>query len=230
MTKIIHNLLDFLFPRLCPVCGNRLSEHEQHICLLCLTQIPRTGNYKQKDNNLEQLFAGRIPFERIASFAHFVKGGTIQPIIHELKYNNNPQIGIYIGELCGKELNESDFIKGIDYIVPIPLHPKRQEERGYNQAAMLAFGISKQTGVCFEKEVVTRTKNNPSQAKSKSREARWKNVEDIFALTDKEKFEGRHILLIDDVLTTGSTLESCAKTILQCPGTKISIYTLASVD
>lgn len=228
--KIIRNLLDFLFPRICPVCKERLTEHEQHICLECLMQIPRTKNYDKKNNKLEQLFAGRIPFQRVASFAHFVRAGTIQPIIYELKYKNNPQIGIYIGELCGKELYKSEFLFGVDYIVPIPLHNKRQKERGYNQAAMIARGISIQTNIPVDEETVNRIKNNPSQAKSKSREIRWKNVEDIFTLTNNKKFINKHILLIDDVLTTGSTLESCAKLILECAGAKISIYTLASVD
>lgn len=230
MKKIFCDLLDLLFPRFCPACQNRLGEYERHICLNCLSRIPKTNNHREVGNKLEEFFAGRIPFQRIASFAYFVQGGMMQSIIHELKYKNNPDIGIYIGELCGNDLKNSDFIHDIDYIVPVPLHPKRLKERGYNQSEKIAEGISFKTGLSLDSRTVIRVKNNPSQAKSDSREARWANVENIFTLTDKSKFEGKHILLVDDVLTTGSTLESCAKEILKTSNCTISILTIASAQ
>ncbi|NDV70222.1 ComF family protein [Dysgonomonas sp. 25] len=226
--KIFTNLLDFFFPALCVACERRLHEHEAHLCLDCLSELPKTDYHGQRENKLEAFFAGRVPFVRVAAYAHFVKGGMMQAIIHDLKYKNNPSLGHFMGELCGNDLKESDFVRDIDYIVPVPLHPKRQRKRGYNQSEALAKGISLKTGIPVDYEIVKRAKNNPSQAKSSSREARWKNVENIFVLTDKSKFEGKHILLIDDVLTTGSTLESCARVILQCPSCRISIYTLAA--
>lgn len=228
MMTIFHNLLDFLFPTLCPACNNRLIEYEKHICLSCISQIPKTNFHLQKDNKLESFFAGRIPFERITAFAHFVKGGTMQPIIHELKYKNNPQLGVFLGELCGTDLQGSEFIKDIDYMVPIPLHPKRLKERGYNQSLEIAKGIAAKTGISIDDEVVIRTRNNASQAKSESRFDRWSNVENIFQLADKEKFEEKHILLIDDVLTTGSTIEACAKEVLKAKNCRISILTIAT--
>lgn len=228
MKTIFHNLLDFLFPTLCPGCKNRLTENEKHICLNCINKIPKTNFHLQKDNKLESFFAGRIPFERITAFAHFVKGGVMQPIIHELKYKNNPQLGVFLGELCGADLKGSEFIEGITYIVPIPLHTKRIEERGYNQSLEIAKGISSKTKIPIDDQTVVRTKNNPSQAKSGSRFERWSNVENIFSLTDEENFKDKHILLIDDVLTTGSTIEACAKKILNITDCKISILTIAT--
>lgn len=224
---IFRDLLDFLFPSLCSACGKRLGEYEKYICLDCLSKIPRTNYHNEENNKLEEFFAGRIPFERVAAFAYFVKEGTLQPIIHELKYKNNPKLGVYLGQLCGDSLSGSKFIGSVDFIVPIPLHQKRLKERGYNQAYKLGKGISMRTGVNLNDTVVVRTINNPSQAKSDSREARWANVENIFSLTDTTLFENKHVLLIDDVLTTGSTLEACAKELLKIKGIRISIYTLA---
>lgn len=226
MKTIFDNLLDFFFPDYCPSCRNRLTEYESSVCLDCLSKIPQTNYHKEKDNKLEEFFAGRIPFERVAAFAYFVKGGTLQPLIHELKYKNNPELGVFLGKLCGDSLFDSDFIKNIDYIVPIPLHAKRQKERGYNQAWELAKGISGRTGINLNESVVVRSVNNPSQAKSESREARWANVENAFSLTNTTLFENKHILLVDDVLTTGSTIEACARELLKIKGIRISIYTL----
>jgi ComF family protein len=230
MVKTIFNdLLNLFFPNLCVVCKNKLAEGEQFICLECLLQLPKAHNWNEKDNKLEQFFAGRFPFERIASFAHFVKGGSMQQIIHELKYRNNPKIGQFIGQLCGEELASSQFIHNIDYIVPVPLHPKRQKQRGYNQSLEVARGISEKTNIAIDSETLIRTVNNQSQTKN-SRFDRWKNVENIFTVTNPDMFKRKHILLIDDVITTGSTLESCAKEILKCHASKLSIFALASAD
>lgn len=229
MKTIFNDILNFIFPHLCTICKSKLADVERHICLDCLLQLPKTNNWDEQDNKLEQFFAGRFPFERIASFTHFVKGGSIQQIIHELKYKDNPEIGLFIGELCGEELAESDFIKGIDYIVPVPLHPKRQKQRGYNQSLEVAKGISKKTHIPIDGKTLIRTVNNQSQTKN-SRFDRWKNVENIFTVTNPDMFKRKHILLIDDVITTGSTLESCAKEILKCHASKLSIFALASAD
>lgn len=227
--NIFDDILNFFFPQLCVTCKNKLGENEQHICIDCLIQLPKTKNWHEKDNKLEQFFAGRFPFERIASFGYFVKGGSMQQIIHELKYKNNPEIGQFVGRMCGEELKGSDFISGIDYIVPVPLHPKRQKQRGYNQSLEVAKGMSETTGIAVNAQILIRTVNNVSQTKN-SRFDRWKNVENIFTVTDPDALKGKHILLIDDVITTGSTLESCAKEILKCHRSKLSIFALASAD
>lgn len=227
MRNIFHNFLNLFFPNLCVVCNERLSEWEQHICTECLLLLPKTNFHLQLDNRLEQFFAGRIPFRQIAAFAYFVKGGSIQHIIHELKYNHNPHIGRFIGELCGENLKDSSFISTIDLLVPVPLHPKREKERGYNQSLEICKGISAITGIPVDGKTLIRTINNPSQTKN-ARFDRWKNVENIFSITNHSIFEDKHILLVDDVITTGSTLESCAKEILKNKGSSISIYAVGT--
>ena len=229
MKTIFHNFLDLFFPSLCAVCKERLSEGEQHICTDCLLLIPKTNFHLQPDNRLEQFFAGRFPFQHITAFAYFVKGGSIQHIIHELKYNRNPHIGRFIGELCGENIKNSDFISSIDMLVPVPLHPKRQKERGYNQSLEICKGISHITGIPINSDALLRKVNNPSQTKN-ARFDRWKNVEDIFHVVTPETFANKHILLVDDIITTGSTLESCAKEILKCADSKISIYSVGTAN
>lgn len=227
MRNIFHNFLSLFFPDLCVVCGDKLIEGEQHICMGCLSLLPKTNFHLQPDNRLEQFFAGRVPFEHIAAFAYFIKGGSLQHIIHELKYKRNPEIGNFMGILCGENLKGSDFIRTIDLLVPIPLHPKRQKKRGYNQSLEICKGISEATGIPVDSNTLIRTINNPSQTKS-SRFDRWKNVENIFSLTNQETFRDKHILLVDDVITTGSTIESCAKEILKSEGSRISIFALGT--
>lgn len=227
MKNILHNFLGLFFPHLCVVCNERLIDGEQHICTDCLLLIPQTNFHLHPDNRLEQFFAGRIPFQRIAAYAYFVKDGSIQKIIHELKYKQNPEIGQFIGKLCGENIKNSDFIRGIDLLVPVPLHPKREKERGYNQSLEICKGISEITSIAIDSNTLIRKINNPSQTKN-ARFDRWKNVEDIFSLQNKSTFDNKHILLIDDVITTGSTLESCAKEILKAGNTKVSIFAVGT--
>lgn len=223
--SILNHFLELFFPRLCICCEDRLINHEKYICLNCLHKLPTTNHLTTPDNKLEVFFAGRFPFERIASFAYFVKGGNIQKIIHEIKYKNNPLFAFYIGEICGKEIVKSHFFNDIDYIVPIPLHPKRLKKRGYNQALMIAKGISNKTGLTINGDNLIRIINNPSQTQN-SKFERWKNTEGIFDIKNKSLFRGKHILLVDDVITTGSTIEVCAKLLLSCPESKLSIFTI----
>lgn len=227
MKNLFRNFLNLFFPNLCVVCNSRLSEGEEFICTECLLLLPKTNYYLQPDNRLEQFFAGRIPFERVAAYAYFIKGGSIQHIIHELKYNRNPRIGHFMGKLCGEQVRDSDFISGIDLLVPIPLHSKREKQRGYNQSLEICKGISEQTGIPVDDTTLIRKVNNKSQTKN-SRFDRWKNVEDIFSITDDNAFRGKHILLIDDVITTGSTIESAAKEILKSEGSAVSIFAVGT--
>ncbi|MDU1890233.1 MAG: phosphoribosyltransferase family protein [Dysgonomonas sp.] len=229
MKTIFRNILNLFFPDLCVVCQNRLIEGEQHICVDCLLLIPKTNFHLHPDNRLEQFFAGRIPFERIAAYAYFVKGGSVQSIIHELKYKNNPDIGCFIGQLCGNSVKDSDFISDIDLLVPVPLHPKRQKQRGYNQSLEICKGISGITQIPIDDKTLIREVNNLSQTKN-SRFDRWQNVTDIFAMTDYESFRDKHILLVDDVITTGSTLESCVKEILKFTKCRISIFAVGTAS
>jgi len=227
MKNLFHSFLSLFFPDLCVVCRSRLAEGEEHICTDCLLLLPKTNLHLHPDNRLEEFFAGRIPFQRIAAYAYFIKGGSIQHIIHELKYNNNPQIGNFIGKLCGEHLKSSDFISGIDLLVPIPLHPKREKQRGYNQSLEICKGISEILSIPVDHTTLVRKVNNKSQTKN-SRFDRWKNVEDIFTLNNTDTFRNKHILLVDDVITTGSTIESAAKEILKSDGAKLSVFAVGT--
>jgi ComF family protein len=209
----------------CVTCGDKLLAQEKSICLACFCKLPKTNNFKEPDNVLEQLMAGRMPFERIASFCIFAKKGTIAPLIHHLKYRNRDDIGILLGEMYGKELLGSEFLQSIDVIVPVPLHRKKKKQRGYNQAEMIAKGLSKATSVPISTDNLIRTIHNPTQTKfDKTR--RWENVKDIFDVKNPEEFENKHILLVDDVITTGSRLEGCGEALQKCSGLKISIVAI----
>ncbi len=225
--NILTHFFELFFPEICICCNNRLVSGETHICISCISQLPKTDHLTRENNKLEEFFAGRFPFTRIAAFAYFVKEGSIQKIIHEIKYRNNPKLALYIGNLCGKEISMTNAFNQIDYIVPIPLHKNRLKKRGYNQSLLISQGIARETGKPINDTNLIRKINNPSQTKN-TRFERWKNTEGIFDIVDKSIFENKHILLIDDVVTTGSTLEVCAKLILKCQGASISIYTVGS--
>jgi len=227
MKTIRNNLLELFFPQLCVCCNNRLSTSENYICLKCINSLPKTDHLRYENNKLEEFFSGRFPFERIASFAYFVKGGSIQKIIHEFKYKDSPQLASLIGCFCGKEIAKHNAFSDIDLIVPVPLHTNRLKKRKYNQSLLIAESISAEMGKPVDSVNLIRKIDNPSQTKN-SRFERWKNTDGIFGIKDESAFQNKHILLIDDVVTTGSTLEVCAKLILGCGGSKISIYTVGS--
>ena len=225
LTALLREFSSLFFPLVCVPCGDKLLAQEKSICLACLCKLPKTNNFKEPDNVLEQLMAGRFPFERIASYCIFVKKGTLAPLIHHLKYRNRDDIGILLGEMYGEELLGSDFLQPINLIVPVPLHSKKKRQRGYNQAEMIAKGLSNVTSIPVSTENLIRTIHNPTQTKfDKTR--RWKNVKDIFTVKNPEAFQGKHILLVDDVITTGSTLEGCGVALQACHDVKISIATI----
>ena len=225
ITTLLREFSALFFPQICVICNDKLLAQEKIICLTCLYKLPKTNNFKEPDNALEQLMAGRIPFERIAAFCIFSKKGTIAPLIHHLKYRNRDDIGILLGEMYGEELFGSEFLQPIDLIVPVPLHPKKRKQRGYNQAEIIAKGLSKATSIPISADNLIRTIHNPTQTKfDKTR--RWENVKDIFDIKNPEAFENKHILLVDDVITTGSTLEGCGAALQKCSDLKISVIAI----
>ena len=225
ISSIFDEFLGLFFPESCVVCGEPLLQVEENICLSCLLKLPRTNNFLETDNAAEKLLAGRFPFERIATFCNFTKGGILQPIIHQIKYNGKAHLGETLGLLFGRDLAGSDFLSPIQLIVPVPLHPKKQKQRGYNQAEMIAHGISKATDIPVFTNNLVRIVHNPTQTK-RNKMQRWENVKDIFTVNHPEEFENKHILLVDDIITTGSTIEACAHALLLSNGIKISIATI----
>ncbi|MBK5195747.1 MAG: ComF family protein [Proteiniphilum sp.] len=216
------------FPHVCVVCGEELLQTEESVCLRCLYKLPRTNNFREEENAAEKLMAGRIPFERIASFCVYAKGGILPPLIHHLKYYHKPEIGLLLGRVYGEDLTGSDFLKPVDMIVPVPLHPKKEKNRGYNQAVMIAKGLSDATSLPFAAGNLIRVVYNPTQTK-RTKTQRWENVRDIFKVKDPQAYADKHLLLVDDVITTGSTLEACGVALQKCSNVKISIATLGEV-
>lgn len=224
----IDQLMCLFYPNVCVICGNELLPEEEGACLQCLYKLPKTHNFREPDNDVEKLIAGRIPFERIASYCVYTKEGTLPPLIHHLKYRNNERIGLLLGRMFGKDLLGSEFLNPVELIVPVPLHPKKEKARGYNQAAIIAKGLSDATGLPVSTGNLLRAIYNPTQTK-RTKTQRWENVKDIFKVADPELFERKHLLLVDDVITTGSTLEACGKALQICKDVKISIAILGEV-
>lgn len=221
--KWISDLLDIIFPRRCCVCGEILSAQEQHICLNCLYALPRVEPHIAEE--IEKIFWGKIDIERATSFIYYHKGSPYNSIIHALKYKGRPWIGIYFASMAAAGLSEKGFFDNIDAIIPVPLSREKRRKRGYNQCDYIADGISQATGIPVLKDIVERNISNETQT-DKNRDERWENVKGIFALRKPEQLEGKHILLVDDILTTGATLASCASTIQAGCNCKTSIFTL----
>ena len=221
--KWISDLIDLVFPRSCMVCDELLSPQEKDICLDCLSKLPKIEKIHLEE--IEKTFWGKIAVERATSYIYYHKNSPYNNIIHNLKYRDRPEAGERLAFIAGTEIAESGFFDGIDAIVPLPLSKKKQRKRGYNQCDYIAAGLSRATGIPVIKGAIERTTANETQT-HKNRDERWKNVEGIFTLKNASRFEGKHILLIDDILTTGATLASCAATIQQGCNCSISIFTL----
>lgn len=220
-----NHLINLFYPNVCQSCGNALNEQEETICIICLLRLPKTGFHMHEENPVSRIFWGRVNIKAATSFLFFSKMGRVQSLIHQLKYKRQKEVGLVIGKLFGKDLINSPYYSDIDYIIPVPLHPKKLRKRGYNQSLMIAKGLQES----MEIEVFTglQRKSHSSTQTRKSRYERWENVKDIFEIIEPEKLEGKSILLIDDVLTTGATLEACATVLSDIPDLSISIATLA---
>lgn len=224
--NILYDLFAIFFPRTCAACETTLLKHERVICSYCEYNLPRTGFHNDADNPVSRAFWGRANIERAASFFYFNKGSKVQTAIHKLKYKGHREVGLRFGELYGKELQKVPAFETVALIVPVPLHPKRKRKRGYNQSECFAEGLAMTMNATINTKALIRTVASQTQTK-KSRMSRWDNVSEIFEVKRPEELAGKHILLVDDVMTTGATLEACAMRILAVPGTRVSIATIA---
>lgn len=229
--KLVNFLSDFInliYPNCCEVCGTLLGLRERVMCVTCRYKLPRTGYWLQKGNPVEQIFWGRVPVANACALFFMAKGSRYRKLLHKLKYGRKPHIGVALGQLLGNELAKVDEYRDVDFIIPIPLHVTRERKRGYNQSEKIAAGVKLATGKPVLTDVVFRQQYNETQTK-KTREERWSNVSGIFAVRPKaaEQLAGKHILLVDDVLTTGATIEACATAILSAASCKVSVATLA---
>ena len=220
------DFFSLLFPRLCYACGNQLMRNESLICTECFVVIPRTNYHFVEDNPVAQLFWGRCLIEKAAAFSYYNKGSRIRKLIHNMKYNGIREIGYDLGRLYGLSLKTSGFINDIDIIIPVPLHPLKERIRGFNQSETISMGIADVTRLPVDIKSLARILVSVTQTK-RSRYERWTNVEGIFQVIDSKSIMGKHILLVDDVITTGSTIESCANELLRIEGVKVSVVALA---
>jgi ComF family protein len=203
-----------------------LIRGEYLVCLHCIGDFPKTNFHLQKDNPVEQLFWGRTEVFRASAGYFFTKEGSLQKLLHQLKYKGIKEIGTYLGEIYGLEIKNTDWIKNADGFIPVPLHRKKFKIRGYNQSLMIAEGLSSSTGIPFYAHKLQRKKHSASQTR-KGRYERYENVKEVFVAPKPEFFKDKHWVLVDDVITTGSTLEACAEALKQCGCASVSVVTIA---
>lgn len=222
MKTILNDLLNLFFPRLCLLCQAPLVAGEEQICLHCARHLPYTHYTDLVTNPVCQLFQGKVSFIAATALLHFQREGSGQKLIHSLKYHGNKQLGYELGRMAAITYQASGLFDTVDLLLPVPLHPKRKKERGYNQSEWIARGIQSVTRTTIDTTSLSRIKKTESQT-HKLRSERSKNVADIFRLENADTLKDKHILLLDDVITTGSTLSACAAAIKTVPGIRISI-------
>lgn len=222
----INSALHLFYPHVCTGCGSDLLSENSLLCLCCINDLPHT-NFAQFNNNpVEKIFWGRIPVTAAHSEFYFSKESLLQHLIHQLKYKNDKAIGFYLGEMMGKTLLNSNRFNNIDYLIPLPLYPDKERKRGYNQAAIICNGMSDIMNVPVMTNNITRQRFTETQTR-KHRTERWENVAGSFVVKNPAALKDKNILLVDDVVTTGATLEACGSILLQTEGVKLYIATLA---
>lgn len=196
------------------------------MCTRCILELPETGFHHDADNPLFLRLFGRLNVAHAFAYLHFRKGGKVQHLLHELKYQNQPQIGRIIGKVYGEKLASDGYRDCFDIIIPVPLHPARQRRRGYNQSEEFAKGLSQFMNAACVSDAVCRNQKTTTQTK-KTKLKRWQNVSDVFNVTDHNVIKGRRVLLVDDVITTGATIEACSKAIIEAGCAQLSIAGIA---
>ncbi len=226
MLKPFQNIFNLFFPELCLICENSLIESNQILCITCRLNLPVTNFSNWENNEVEKSFYGRVDIKAATSLLYFNRKGSVQQLIHQLKYKNQQEIGVFLGNWLGDEMVLSKRFNQLDGIIIVPLHKNRFKKRGYNQVAKFGEALSKKLEVPLFNEVLIRISKSKTQT-FKSRFERSKKLEEHFQLADKEILKRKHILLIDDIITTGATLEACCIPLLQADNIKISIATMA---
>ena len=229
LKNIFAGALHLFYPHVCTGCGSDLLDDNNLLCLSCIHELPHTHFAPYAGNPVEKYFWGRLPLQAAHSEFYFSKGTLIQQLIHELKYKNNTQIGVYLGRLTGKSLLNSNRFNSIDALIPLPLNAAKEHKRGYNQAAIICNGLSAIMNIPVITGNVVRQHYTDTQTR-KHRTERWKNVAGSFMVTNPSAIEGKHLLLVDDVVTTGATLEACGQVMLQQANIRLSIATLAHAE
>ena len=219
-------LLNLFFPKLCNGCNSLLLNNESVICVKCRHGLPYTYHHQIENNEIVSKFYGILPVEKASALLYFHSKGIAQELIHNLKYRKQQEIGTLLGTIYAHELIDSDKIPKVDYIIPTPIHKKRLQERGYNQVTTFCEALSKELQIPIDNEVLFRIKHTKTQTK-KSKIKRAELLSNNFQIQLKEKHIGKHYLLVDDVITSGATIEACAKALLEIPDSKVSLLAIA---
>jgi ComF family protein len=224
----LHDFVSLFFPRYCLGCSGSLVRGEEIICTKCIADFPRTDYHSFAGNPLEKRLTGRLPIRNAWAFLKFRKEGIVQQMLHQLKYNNHPEVGIALGKIFGYELSNAGFSSDFDLIVPVPLHETRRRKRGYNQSSTFAEGLSHSLGVPWSETVALRMRRTGTQTR-KSKAERWENVKDVFTVSS-EAIAQKRILLVDDLITTGATVEACGRKIVDSGCESLSIACIAEAQ
>lgn len=225
LSNIKESLSQLLFPHVCENCGIDVIETGHFLCLKCHASLPKTDFHLYPNNPIEKMFWGRLPVTHATAQYYFTKNSMMQTLMHGLKYKGNKELGFYLGRLMGSALALSNRFRYVDALIPLPLFPSKERKRGYNQATVLCEGIAEILEKPILKNAVIRTTHTDSQTK-KNRVQRWQNMEGRFELVDEQVIKGKHILLVDDVITTGATLEACGSELAEAENVQLSIATL----
>ncbi len=219
-------IIDLFFPKVCPACHDILKDNEQDICTNCRNNLPVTNFHFNNDNTVLKVFYGRVKVEHGTALLRFEKKGLVQQLIHNLKYKGQESIGVFLGDWLGGELKTINVYSEIDVVIPVPLHKNKLKKRGYNQVAKFAEHIADALGVIYMDDVLLKVTSTDSQV-LKKRLARWANNEELFTLQNKSAIKNKHILLVDDLITTGATMEACITVLNKAENVKISVASMA---
>ena len=228
---MLSKLFLLFFPRLCAVCGKSLIEAEKLLCIGCMADLPKSEYWLRSNHVITDLFRDLldVKIEHASSFLYYTKESPYHSLLQRLKYKGETRIGIEIGKWFGAELKRAPLYQTIEAVIPVPLHPKKERKRGYNQSQLFAEGITSVTGWSLETDLLLRTRHTATQTQL-NRVERQQNVAGAFSLNQKEQIAGKHILLVDDVLTTGATLQACVKELLMANGCRVSIAAIAYIE
>jgi competence protein ComFC len=226
MINLVKDITNLFYPEECLICCKTLTEHEIRLCLACRLDLPLTNFSANEGNEMEISFYGRVPIINATSLFYYNRKGNVQKLIHQLKYKNQQKIGFFLGEWLGEEMLGSERFNGLDCIIPVPMHPKKLKKRGYNQVITFGQGLSKRMKIPLNEIALISISKTKTQT-FKTRLERSTQIDEKFQLSNQAILEGKHILLIDDVITTGATLEACCIPLMQVKNIKITIATIA---
>ncbi|TYC11296.1 ComF family protein [Bizionia gelidisalsuginis] len=223
---MLTSVLDLIFPKVCYTCTSILNDNELHLCTKCRHQLPVTNFHKTNDPTVEKMFYGRVKVERATALLRFTKKGIVQKLLHQLKYKGQEDIGLFLGDWLGEELKSIEHYASVDLIIPVPLHKRKKRKRGYNQVERFGQHLALALNTTYCDDVLLKTTDTKSQV-NKNRFARWNDKTELFTLHNTHKLNNKHILLIDDIITTGATLEACVIALNKATNVKVSIATMA---